>query len=299
MTTLVIGGAGVIGTALTDQLVVAGEDVVCFDVDDPHRDDVTAVRGDVTDREALAEAVRAHSPERLVHLAALIGGVTNEHPDRAVQVNCVGTDNALSVALDADLDHAVWASTLSVYGTKETQSAGAPVDEESVPAAAYVEPAASVYAASKQFNERQARAYADKGLDVRAVRPSVVFSPARKRGWRGRLVEDALAGTGHIPHPPDETIGLVYATDAAALFAAVVLTDETEHRAYNTGGHAVTMREVAEVVEAETGGEVTCDPDGPAQSLVADIDNTRARREFGYELTPLDVCIRDYVRAVS
>jgi UDP-glucose 4-epimerase len=184
----------------------------------------------------------------------MIGSTTIDHPTEATEINVLGTDNAFAVALEADLDRVVWASTHSVYGDPEQYPADEPVAEDVQPAAAFTEfPDASYYAGLKQLNEYQSRMYASHGLETHAVRPSFVFGPARDRGWKGNVIEDALVGEGHIPHPPDAQINFVYVADVADLFVRLLTGDPT-HQVYNTGGHPLTMQEVADTVAAETGG---------------------------------------------
>lgn len=298
MTTLITGGGGLIGSEIARRLE---EDVVLFDVESPREPPAGAatVEGDVADREALAAAVDAHDADRLVHLAAMIGSTTNEHPTEATEVNALGTDNVFSVALEAGLDRVVWASTHSVYGDPGQYPDGEPVAETARPVAAFTEhPDASYYAGLKQLNEFQSRLYAAKGLGTHAVRPSFVFGPGRDRGWKGNVIEDALAGEGHIPHPPDAPINFVYVADVADLFVRLLNGDPSYH-VYNTGGHSLTMREVAETVADETGGTVTCDPDGDRLAFPAEYDYDRARTDLGYELTPFADCVRDYIERIS
>lgn len=296
MTTLITGGGGLIGGEIARQL---DDDVVIFDVAADPPGEAAAIEGDVADREALAAAVDAHDVDRLVHLAAMIGSTTNEYPTEATEVNALGTDNAFSVALEAGLDRVVWASTHSVYGDPGQYPDDEPVAEDVRPDAAFTEhPDTSYYAGLKQLNEFQSRLYAANGLETHAVRPSFVFGSGRDRGWKGNVIEDALDGSGHIPHPPDAPINFVYVADVADLFVRL-LNGDPSHHAYNTGGHPLTMQEVADTVADETGGTVTCDPDGDRLAFPAEYDYDRARTDLDYELTPFADCVRDYIERIS
>jgi dTDP-L-rhamnose 4-epimerase len=104
---LVTGGAGFIGSHLVDLLVARGHDVVVLDNLDPqvHGPDaqgprhlmghlaggaVRFLRGDVTDREALAKAFEG--AEAVVHLAAAVGvGQSMYEPHYYVSTNSGGT----------------------------------------------------------------------------------------------------------------------------------------------------------------------------------------------------------------
>ena len=298
---LVTGGAGLIGSEVADRLTDRGEHVTVYDLDPPADppEGVTAVEGDVADRDALSAALVDADADRLVHLAAVIGRATNDAPTIGTHVNVVGTDNAFAAAEAAGLDRVVWTSTHSVYGVRANYADGEAVPEDVTPPAAFsAYPDQSYYAAMKQLNEYQSRLYADRGLDARAVRPSFVFGPARARGWKGTLIADALAGEAHIPHPPDAHINFVYVADVADLVVRL-LTGEPSHHVYNTGGHTLAMADIADTVESVTGGTVTWDPAGDRHSVPPRYDYERARSDLGYELTPYPDCVRDYVDRVS
>lgn len=290
-----------IGRDVTDQLVNRGEDVVVYDLEPPTTAlaDAVTIEGDVADREALIEAVEHHDVDRILHLAAMVGSTTNDHPTVATQVNVVGVDNVFSVAEETGADRVVWASTHSIYGSQEDYEESEPVSETVRPPAAFTAyPEQSYYAGMKQLNEYQARMYADRGLDVHGVRPSFVFGTQRNRGWKGTMIDDALAGKAHLPHPPDAFINFVYVADVADLFVRLLL-DEPSHPVYNTGGHTLSMQDIADVLEAETGGTVTFDPDGGYLSQPARYDYGRAMEDLGYQLTPFTECVRDYIDRVE
>lgn len=302
MTTLITGGAGLIGSAVTEALVDRGESPVCFDLEGASPPEgARSVPGDVRDYDALAGAVEDHDVDDLVHLAAIIGSRTNEVPTEALYVNAVGTDNAFRVAREHDLDRVVWTSTLGVYGPGTSYPDGAVSEETVTPAAYNLYPASSFYRAMKQLNEYQSRMYrAEHGVDAYAVRPSVVFGPERDRGWQGRFIDDALQeGESTIARPPDAELPLVYVTDVADLVVSVLRADAPAYEVYNTGSNTVTARELAAIVERETGGTVHCDEDADPKASPSVIGNRRAVEEFGYSLTPLDEAVADYVERVS
>lgn len=302
MTTLITGGTGLVGDAVAEHLLARGEPVVSLDVREREEPDgLTSVVADVADTHAVADVVETHDPDRIVHLAAIVGRPTNRRPTEGLQVNAVGTDNVFRAAAAHGVERVAYASTLGVYGPARSYD-GDTVDEETVPPAAFtVYPESSFYRALKQLNEYQGRMYANEhGLDCVAVRPSVVFGPRRDRGWIGSVVEDALReGEATVARPPEARLSLVYMTDVADLFVTLLDADAPAHHVYNSGGQSVTAREVAEVVAAETGATVTCDEEAPPKASPAVIDNHRAVEEFGLELTPLDEAVADYVERLS
>src|SRR5215831_14084395 len=108
MTTLVTGAFGCIGAWVVRGLLAAGERPVVYDLgDDPWRirmiagadapDRIVMVRGDITDRERLARAVREHAIRRVIHLAAWQVPLCRQDPPRGAAINVVGTANVFDV----------------------------------------------------------------------------------------------------------------------------------------------------------------------------------------------------------
>jgi GDP-4-dehydro-6-deoxy-D-mannose reductase len=82
----VTGGAGFVGHWLREHLAAGGDAVVAPEVD-------------ITDAAALGEAIAAHAPEAIYHLAALTNvGDSWAAPERTFEVNAVGTLNLLEAA---------------------------------------------------------------------------------------------------------------------------------------------------------------------------------------------------------
>ena len=124
MHTVITGGAGFIGSHLTDHLLAAGENVTVLDdfstgsranliqaIEHPH---FRLVEGSVLDRK-LVTGIIARA-DRVLHLAAAVGvRRIIEQPLESLRVNLHGTENVLEAALQA---HAVMvlASTSEIYG---------------------------------------------------------------------------------------------------------------------------------------------------------------------------------------
>src|SRR5262245_7555063 len=75
MRTLVTGGAGYIGSVLTEELVSAGHDVTVYDdLSKGHRDAVIPeaafIEGDLLDRAKVARTLRDRRIESVIHMAA-------------------------------------------------------------------------------------------------------------------------------------------------------------------------------------------------------------------------------------
>jgi UDP-glucose 4-epimerase len=120
---LVTGGAGFIGSHISERLVREGHQVRVFDDFSAgkeenllsFKDGLQVIRGDIRDREAVAAAMK--DVEVVFHQAAL-GSVPRSVADPLTthEVNITGTLNVLLAARDAGVRRVVFASSSSVYG---------------------------------------------------------------------------------------------------------------------------------------------------------------------------------------
>ena len=104
MRVIVTGGAGFIGSHLTDALLARGDEVLV--VDDLSRGQIARLdsaaimhKVSITDPGALAAVVESYRPELICHLAAQIDvRASVDYPADDAQVNVVGTVNVLVAA---------------------------------------------------------------------------------------------------------------------------------------------------------------------------------------------------------
>lgn len=126
---LVTGGAGFIGSHVTDALLARGAEVRIFDsldsqVHGPDASwpdylpaDVEMIEGNILDRDALRDAMAGC--DAVVHLAAAVGvGQSQYQPERYVRVNTLGTASLLDIVInnEANPDRIFIASSMSIYG---------------------------------------------------------------------------------------------------------------------------------------------------------------------------------------
>ena len=127
MKVLVTGGAGFIGSHLTDRLVRDGHEVRVLDDlstgSESNLSEVTGrirlIKGDIRDRKQVAEAV--DGVQTVFHLAAM-GSVARsvETPELSNDMNVNGTLAVLVASSDAGVKRVVYASSSSVYGDTPT-----------------------------------------------------------------------------------------------------------------------------------------------------------------------------------
>ena len=174
MRALVTGGAGFIGSHITDALIGAGHSVtVVDDLSRGRRAQVNAaatfVELDITS-DGLAAAVAAANPEVVFHHAAQIDVRESvRDPLHDADVNVVGTVNVLRAAVDAGARRVVFASSGgAIYG--DAAVIPTPEDHPCLPESPYGTAKLCAEAYGGTFS-RQA------GLDFVALRYANVYGP--------------------------------------------------------------------------------------------------------------------------
>ena len=131
----------------------------------------TFVRGDIAGRETVDGIFTKFHPELVVNLAAQAGvrySITN--PDAYIQSNLIGFYNILEACRHNPVEHLVYASSSSVYGTNQK----VPYSTEDK-----VDNPVSLYAATKKSNELMAHAYSKLyNIPSTGLRFFTVYGPA-------------------------------------------------------------------------------------------------------------------------
>ena len=321
MNILITGGAGFIGSHLSDYLLSAGHQVVA--IDDLSTGSIENIRGakksacfeyhldTIFNRQLLAELI--DGADLVFHLAAAVG-VRNivESPVRTIETNVRGSELVLELAAKKG-KRVLITSTSEVYG----KAAKIPFCEEDDLVLGPTSKARWSYACSKMIDEFLALAYyREHKLLVTIVRLFNTVGP-RQTGRYGMVlpsfVQQALAGgpvtvfgTGEqsrcFSHVEDIIRGLVQCA----------MTDSTAGQVFNLGSvEEITMNALAEKVIAATGSTSTIrhisyeDAYGPGfedmDRRVPDI--SKAKQSFGYtathSLSDIVMSVVDYYREKS
>ena len=188
-TILVTGAAGFIGSNLVKRLFkdAKGSTIVGIDNMNDYYDvslkeyrlqelsnnqgRFVFVKGDIADKATIDQLFEEYQPQIVVNLAAQAGvrySITN--PDAYIQSNLIGFYNILEACRNHPVEHLVYASSSSVYGTnkKVPYSTDDKVDNP-----------VSLYAATKKSNELMAHAYSKLyNIPSTGLRFFTVYGPA-------------------------------------------------------------------------------------------------------------------------
>ncbi len=290
---LVTGGAGFIGSHITEALLRKGETVRIFDNCATGRQDnidflktlsgkLEVFSGNLRDRDAVAEAVQG--VEVIFHQAALASVPRSiANPALSLETNINGTQNVLLAARDAGIRRVVYASSSSVYGNTPTL----PKHEEMA-----LEPL-SFYAVHKLTGELLCGVFTRiYGLETVALRYFNVFGPRQDPHSEyaaviPRFLTALLSGQRPIVYGDGEqTRDFTYVGNVvqANLLAATAI--EANGQAINIGcGERVSLNKVLEIarklLHSDTEAEYRTARPGDVHDSLADI--RKAKRLLGYE----------------
>jgi nucleoside-diphosphate-sugar epimerase len=289
MSILIIGGTGFIGRRLVPLLAKRGEEIVCMDMNPQTADysefgkQVRVIRGDVSQFDDVMAAMASAKPSRVINLAYFLG---SEHPPRvAFKLNILGMDNCFEAARLAGVNRVAYASSLAVSGEQKFYGDRLVTEEDF--RHGHVQ-----YAMHKIFNEWQAQDYREKhGMEITAIRPANVTGPDKIVGSVDHVYCITTPARGKpVKFPYKDAMRCpVHVDEIAEIFARVIMTDHPRHMAYNTGGQAISLGELADIVrEFLPDAQITFDKDTGGKELSGNylIDNTRLVQEFGVQYRP-------------
>ena len=284
MTIVITGGAGFLGTLLTQRILESDATARVVSVDlAPSRVGDTRVRsviGDLTDPAVVADAVGADT-DGVFHLAAVLSGGSEDDFDLAMHVNVDGTRSLLEAARAAtsarvraggDAVRFVFTSSLAVFGGEMPQV---------VPETWATQPD-STYGALKAIGEQLVAEYSRKGfIDGRVCRlPTISVRPGAPNSaassFASGIIREPLAGIpSSCPVPHGTRMWLSSpATAVTNLRHAMGLAREQVGRwpVLNVPGISVTVGEMLDALERVGGPEaralVTDEPDQRVMDIV-------------------------------
>ena len=294
MNILITGGAGFIGSNLTERLLREGHEIICLDNFDDFYDPQrkrknleTALKdsrfrlyeGDLRDEAFLEKIFSAEKIENVAHLAARAGVRPSiRFPALYADVNIRGTLNLLESCRRHGVRRFVFASSSSVYGNNpkvpfsETDSVDNPI---------------SPYAATKKAGELICHTYHHLyGLDVACLRYFTVYGPRQRPEMAihqfTRLIHHGkkitLIGDGNSRR--DYTF-----IDDAVAGTVSALRRENGFEIFNIGeSQTTTLIELVRIIEERVGKKALIEylpaQPGDVERTFADIQKAKEKLEY-------------------
>ena len=301
MAILVLGGIGFIGPRLIRKLVEQQHEVVCMDINPGAasfagmEDQVRVIRGDITQFEDVVHAISVAEPDRIINLAYLLGG-GEVNPHLNMKLNILGMDNCFEAARLLGVNRVVYASSIAVSG-QQSNFGDRLVNEDDGMFGT------NQYATHKIFNEFQAKMYIDNyDMAITGVRPANVTGPDKVRGSVDHVQCITRPASGEPVNFPYKSLMRlpVHVEDIAEVFTRVLLADSSHYPIYNSGGHPISLGDLAAIVqEYLPDAQITFDDDGGLEhSGNYLVDNSRLREEFEVEYPPFRTRVLEIINEV-
>ena len=303
---LVIGGAGLIGSHIIDELIKTdvGEIVVYDNFFRGRRDNLReAVKdprvsifphgGDILHSDVLQRAMEG--VDGVVHLAALWLLQCHEYPRAAFDVNIRGTFNVIEAAIAAGVERVVYSSSASVYG----DAVEIPMTE------AHPYNNFTFYGATKIAGEHMFKSLGDRyGLSWAGLRYMNVYGP--RQDYKGAYIAVMMKILDRLDQglPPvvygdgSQQYDFIHVRDIARANIAALRSDVSGN-CYNVGrGIGTSIKELTELLLRLTGSgqEIQYEPAG--QTFVTNrIGSTElAEQDLGFKWSiDLEEGMRDLI----
>jgi UDP-glucose 4-epimerase len=299
MRILVTGGAGYIGSVVTEHLIGAGDEVVVLDnLSQGHRGAVhpqaTFVEGNVGDRALLDGIFRTHSIDGVMHFASYsLVGESMQKPFLYLRDNVV---NGLTL-LQALVEHGVHRFILSSTANLFDQPQRIPIaeDEAIVPGSPYGESKNILeralhwldrvhglrYVALRYFNA--AGATVERGEDHD---PETHLIPLALKVALGKRDKITIFGDDYPTRDGTCVRDYIHVSDLATAHILALRSLERGSRAHNLGnGQGFTVKEVIDVAREVTGHPIPAQVGArrPGDPAVLVASSERIRQELGWQ----------------
>lgn len=299
ITYFITGGAGFIGSTLTERLLKEGNKVVTIDnfcdfydkkikedniklfLDNPN---YKLYHGDIRNREDVKKIFDENDIDVVMHLAAMAGVRPSiEDPILYQNVNGVGTQNILEEAKLHNVKNLVMASSSSVYGNcKEV-----PFREDMI-----VDFAISPYAATKKANEVMAHVYHKlNNMNIIMLRFFTVYGPKQRPDLAINKFTRLMLNNEEIPMFGDGTTSRDYTyvddiVDGICKSCNYVMTHDNVYEIINLGSNnPISLKDMINIIGKTLGikpkiKKLGMQP-GDVDRTYADI--TKAKELLGYK----------------
>jgi len=283
---LVTGGAGYVGAVLVPKLLNAGYNVKVIDLY-IYGDDVlaavkdnpalTEVKGDIRDRAMLEREMPG--TDAVIHLACISNDPSYElDPDLGKSINYDAFLTLVDTAKAGGVKRFIYASSSSVYGIKSE-----PEVTEDLP----LEPLTD-YSKYKALCEDYLQKEASDDFIVTTIRPATVcgYSPRLRLDLTVNILTNHAVNKGEITvfggeqkrpnfHIEDMTDLYVFLLEQPA--------GKIHKKIYNAGYENYKVREIAEMVNGELGGNIPIKVTPTNDNRSYHVSSKKIKAELGFE----------------
>ena len=256
---LVTGGAGFIGSHVTDELIAMGMEVVVLDdLSGGFRENVNPraefVQGSINDEKLIKSLFNTHNFTYIYHLAAYAAeGLSHFIKKFNYENNLIGSVHLINASVNQETKCFIFTSSIAVYGRNQL-----PMTEDLIP-----QPEDS-YGVAKLSVEQELKISKEIfGLDYIVFRPHNVYGERQNIGDKYRNVIGIFMNQIMQNKPltvfgdGEQTRAFTYIRDVAPIIARAPLVDEAYGEVFNIGSDKhFTINHLARKVAEAMGSKV-------------------------------------------
>ena len=232
MKIFLVGGFGFIGRRFIRKFADTHEITVYATQNDlqkaknlPNLQNISIEQGFVED-EKLVDIIKKHSPDVVIHLAALTGLVKcHKDPQNAFKINVFGTYNVINACIESSAK-LIFLSSREVYG--ETKSSTSKEDDPLFPK--------NVYGVTKMIGEQLIEASNKKNnLDYTILRLTNVYGPEGDQYGAQIIINDAIKNKKIKILGGGQKLNYVYVEDVIQGINLVLSNPAASKQVFNVG----------------------------------------------------------------
>lgn len=306
---LVTGGAGFIGSSLSQRLVEMEEEVIAFDNFNSfysplikrrnieqliNKKNFKLIEGDILDTKLVESVLMEYKVDTVVHLAALAGVRPSiEEPFVYQKVNIEGTLNLLQLSCKYNIERFVFASSSSVYGNNTKLPA-----KEDDPT---MEPV-SIYGATKKAGELLCYTYYHLyRLNITCLRYFTVYGPRQRPDMAIHKFTRLIYRGEPVPMYGDGSSIRDYTYIEDIIDGTVRAIERCSgYEIYNLGrGETVKLIDLINIIGESLGQKPIINqlPPQPGDVDATFADISKAKTELGYNpQTSIDKGVEEFVK---
>ncbi len=308
---LLTGCAGQIGSELTLALrqIFGNDHVIASDIN-PNPSEKLKTSGpyeivDVLDKEKLAQTVKKHNIDAIVHLAAILSAVGEKNPQFAWHLNMAGTLNVFELGRELGLKRILVPSSIAAFGPST------PADN--TPQETILQPT-TMYGITKVAGELLGEYYVKKyNMDIRGLRyPGIISSETLPGGgttdYAVAIYYDAVKyGKYECFLKEDTMLPMMYMPDCLKATTDLFLADFSKlkhHTDFNVAAFSVTPSDINNSIKKYMPDfQISYNPDfrqAIADSWPNSIDDSCARQEWNWKPSyDLDTMTKDMLKVIG
>lgn len=279
----VTGGAGYVGSVLTQKLLdrgyfvsvidlfIYGEDVL------PNHPNLIKIKGDIRDTALLKRTLAGQ--DIVIHLACISNDPSFElNPNLGKSINFDAFEPLVQISKDSGVERFIYASSSSVYGIKEAPN----VTEDMV-----LDPLTD-YSKFKAMCETVLARYQDDSFTTVTIRPATVcgYSPRLRLDLAVNILTNLAINKGEITvFGGDQKRPNIHIDDMTDLYCLLleIPKEKIAGKIFNAGYENHTINEIANMVKHVVGDQVNIITSPTDDNRSYHISSEKIKNEIGFE----------------